>query len=277
MIPFRAHLDVVLVLAAVEAAYVVGVRRVGARYVEPGEPPASRRQVMLFSAGVGVLFIGSFWPIHDLAERYLFSFHMVQHMLFTLVAPPLLLLGIPGWLARLLVRPLMPVARMVLRPIPAFLLYNAVLVATHWPPVVELSVGSQPAHFVLHVVLVGSGLVMWWPVLSPLAEIPRLSYPGQMLYLFGQSIIPTVPASFLTFGDHPLYHVYEAFPRLWGVSAHTDQLVAGLLMKIGGGLILWAAIAVVFFTWFGREGADRPEEADWQRLERDLNRAGREP
>jgi putative membrane protein len=62
-----------------------------------------------------------------------------------------------------------------------------------------------------------------------------------------------IPASFLTFGQRPLYHVYETFPRVLGISALTDQLIAGLIMKIIGGLILWVVIATIFFRWEARE------------------------
>ena len=91
------------------------------------------------------------------------------------------------------------------------------LLFTHWPAVVEASVGSEPLHFSLHVLIVVSALVMWWPVMSPLPEMPSLPPPGQMLYLFFQSLAPTIPASFLTFGHHPLYPIYGTFPRIWGV------------------------------------------------------------
>jgi putative membrane protein len=74
-----------------------------------------------------------------------------------------------------------------------------------------------------------------------------------MLYLFIQSLAPTVPAAFLTFGQHTLYPIYATFPRIWGIDPLTDQLIAGLLMKLGGGLILWAVITTVFFRWFGQE------------------------
>ena len=60
-----------------------------------------------------------------------------------------------------------------------------------------------------------------------------------MMYLFAQSLAPTIPASFLTFGHTLLYPVYGTFPRIWGISALNDQLIAGLLMKLVGGLILW--------------------------------------
>ena len=118
------------------------------------------------------------------------------------------------------------------------------LLFTHWPAIVEASVGSEPIHLSLHVLIVASALVMWWPVMSPLPEMPSLSAPGQMIYLFLQSLAPTIPASFLTFGHTPLYPVYATFPRIWGMSALTDQLIAGLIMKLAGGLLLWTVIAV---------------------------------
>jgi putative membrane protein len=119
------------------------------------------------------------------------------------------------------------------------------------------------------VLVVGSAIVMWWPVLSPLPERPALSPPGQMLYLFVQSLAPTIPASFLTFGRTPLYEVYETLPKLWGISALTDQLIAGLIMKIVGGLILWGFIVAVFFEWHARE-RDGWDALALRQVERDV-------
>lgn len=87
-----------------------------------------------------------------------------------------------------------------------------------------------------------------------------------MVYLFAQSILPTIPASFVTFASQPIYPFYEGFPSILGLSTLEDQQVSGLLMKIGGGVILWTAIAVIFFRWWG-------EEQRWDRIERELRRS----
>src|SRR5437667_201823 len=84
------------------------------------------------------------------------------------------------------------------------------------------------------VLLLASALLMWLPICSPLPEVSQARPPTKMLYLFLQTIVPTVPASFLTFGTSPLYHFYEHVPRLWGISALTDMQMAGLIMKIVG-------------------------------------------
>jgi putative membrane protein len=219
-----------------------------------------------------VLFVGSLWPIHDLAERYLYSAHMLQHLLYTLVAAPLLVAGIPVWLWRraLARRPVRIVWRFLTRPVPALVLFNGVLLFTHWPAVVNASVMSEPLHFALHTLILSSAIVVWWPILSPLPEAPPLTPPVQMLYLFVQSLVPMVPASFLTFGHQPLYAIYETFPRVFGISALTDQLIAGLIMKIIGGLIYWGFIAVIFFRWEARERTEGWDALALRDVEADL-------
>jgi putative membrane protein len=145
-------------------------------------------------------------------------------------------------------------------------------VFTHWPNMVDASVHNEWAHFGLHSFLVVTAMIMWMPVLSPVMELPRLSYPGQMMYLFLQSLVPTVPASFLTFGSRPLYHVYETFPRIAGISALGDQRVAGLIMKIIGGIILWVVIINIFFKWYTLEKTDGVDVLEHRDVERTLNR-----
>jgi putative membrane protein len=197
---------------------------------------------------------------------------MVQHMLFTLVAAPLLIAGTPAWMWRAVLRPrpLFVLFRFLTRPVVALIVFNGLLLFTHWPEVVEASVGSELVHFALHVLLFGSAIVVWWPVMSPLVELPALTPPAQMMYLFAQSLAPTIPASFLTFGQTLLYPVYGTFPRIWGISALNDQLIAGLLMKIVGGLILWGFIATIFFRWHAREERDGWDALALRNVEREL-------
>ncbi len=269
MVLLRWHADpvVVLGLCALVFAYLSGVRRVRARggTVDQG-------RLRWFWGSVAVFVVALCSPVATVSEER-FSVHMVQHLLLSLVGPPLVLMGIPGWLFRAVIRPrpVFAVLRALARPIPALLLFNGYIAFSHWPPVVQLQVSSEPAHFLLHSVLVGTALLMWMPVLSPVAEIPRLRYPGQMLYLFAQSIVPTVPASFLTFADAPLYPFYATAAPLAGVDAVLDQRIAGLIMKLLGGLILWTAIAVLFFKWHAEEEATGSDAPVWEDVERELH------
>jgi len=251
---WHAHPDVWLVMASVGAGYLCALRQERVRRGGGGPPVATRRQLCAFAAGLTIMWVASDWPIHDLGEGYLFSVHMVQHLLYSLVVAPLLILGLPGWLARRLLGTgrLAAVVRGWTRPLPALITVNGVILVTHWPAFVDFVVVHHAAHFGAHVVLFGASLIMWWPVVSPLPE-HRISPPYQMLYLFVQTILPTVPASFLTFGSEPLYHVYARLPRLNGISALSDQQIAGIIMKLGGGFFLYAVIGVVFFTWYAGE------------------------
>jgi putative membrane protein len=269
MLPaWHVHPDVWLLFGSIIAAYLIAGRRHERATGEATEP----RKRRLFLLGMGVLWLGADWPIHDLAERYLYSMHMTQHLLFTLVAAPILIAGMPVWLLRELLAPapIRRIFRFMTRPLVALIFFNSVLLFTHWPDVVAASVGSELVHLGLHVLIVTSALVMWWPVMSPLPEMPSLPPPGQMLYLFLQSLAPTVPASFLTFGHRPLYPVYATFPRIWGIDALTDQLIAGLIMKLLGGLLLWGVIAVIFFRWYNQEQRDGLDPTTHQNLRREI-------
>jgi putative membrane protein len=275
-IAWHPHYDVWVLVTLLLGGYFLALRRWGPGQVSPGEPPATRGQVTAFVAGVLALWVASDWPVHELAEERLLSVHMVQHLLMSLVAPPLLLLGTPGWLFRALVRPkwLFALVRTLARPLPALLLFNGFIAFSHWPALLALALRSEPVHFGIHAVLVGTALLMWMPVLSPVAEIPRLRYPGQMLYLFAQSIVPTVPASFLTFADSPIYRFYAAATPMLGFDSITDQRIAGLVMKLLGGLILWGFIAVLFFRWHAQDELTGSDQPVWQDVERAANRLG---
>jgi putative membrane protein len=270
---WHPHPDVWLLLVVIAAGYAWAVRRIGPRKVHAVERAVTRRQVLAFAAGLATIWLAADWPIHDVAEHYLYSVHMMQHLLLSLVAPPLILIGTPDWLLRwVLGRRGIAVARFLTRPLVALIAFNAVIAATHIPGVVALAGRSELFHFGAHTILVGTAFCMWSPVLNPLIELPKLSYPGRMVYLFLQSLVPTVPASFLTFGRTVLYHSYAEAPRLWGITALTDQRMAGLLMKIAGGFLLWSVIAWYFFKWFLTEEREGIDVLEWSKIEGDLNK-----
>jgi len=262
---FHLDLDAWALIGALVAVYLVAIRR----HPSPG---ASRGQIAAFLGGAGVLLAASTWPMHDVAEGYLYSAHMAQHLLMTLLAALLLVVGTPAWMAQWLLRPrwLRATVRCLARPVPGLIQFNVVLVLSHWPVVVEGTIRHHPLHFVAHAVLVVSAILMWLPVASPLREVPRLRPPMQMLYLFLQTIVPTVPASFLTFGTTPLYPIYATFPRLWGVDVLADQQMAGLIMKVAAGFYLWVIIAAIFFRWYASEERGGGDVLLWHDVEAEL-------
>ena len=269
---WNPHPEIWLALILLAGGYAWAINVLGPQRVAEGTRPATPGQVFAFYSGIILLWFASDWPVHDIAERYLFSFHMVQHLAFLLVVPPLLLLGTPKWLLRTLIGTGLrfKVMRVLTKPVVALLIYNLMVAFIHWPAIVELQTSSNAGHGAIHGLILVSSIIGWWPVVAPLPELGRLSDIAKMFYLFLTSIIPTVPASFLTFAEGVLYKHYEGVPRLWGLSPATDQMIAGLIMKIGGGLLLWTVIAVLFFRWNAREERAETEPVSWDDFEREL-------
>jgi len=118
-------------------------------------------------------------PIHDLSDSYLFSVHMGQHLLLTLVLPPLLLAGVPGWLIEPAVRrPVFrAVARVLTHPVVAGVLFSAILLVWHTVPAYDLMMRDHDVHVATHLLFMAGAVMLWWPVMSPTPLLPRLG-PG---------------------------------------------------------------------------------------------------
>ena len=269
---WQPHPDAWLLLVMLGGGYVYALAALGPKHA-PGRAAATRSQKLLFAGALVSLEIAADWPVHQLAD-ILFSVHMSQHLVLSLITAPLLILGTPAWLLRRLLAPrwVSQAWRFLTKPVVALVVFNAWIALYHWPPIVNLSVGSDAFHLLVHVVWVTTSLVMWWPVLSPLPELPHASYGGRMLYLFGQSIVPTIPASFLTFGSGVWYSAYATATVAHGFDPVTDQQIAGLLMKIGAGFFLWIVIAALFFRWYAEEQSGAPDALYWRELEPELER-----
>jgi putative membrane protein len=219
----------------------------------------TRRQIVSFWAAVALMTLMAIWPMHDIAEQRLYSAHMFQHLVLTLVVPPLFWLSCPQWLARLLVGSdgwLWKVVRRVGRPVAAWAIFNSFNLLSHWAPFVNTAVTNGPFHFSVHVLFVLTALIMWIPVCGPWPEL-RLSLPGQMVYLFLQSVVPTLPAAWLANSETVVYSSYDQPIRMWSISALDDQIASGLVMKLVEVAYLWAIIIMLFFRW-----ASRHQEAD---------------
>lgn len=214
-------------------------------------PPASRGQTLLFVISVLVLVFALLSPIDTLGDRYSFSVHMVQHLVLATVWPPILLLSIPTATLRPLLDRWMVLrlVRLLTWPAAALLLFNSDMAAWHIPALYDLTLTSTPVHIAEHLSFMILGLIAWWPVLSPIPEL-RLSYAGQILYLFVSTFPMMGLGIFLTFFNHPLYHPYLAAPTLWGVSHLVDQQIGGMIMWMPGNAPYFLAMIGAFIAWF---------------------------
>ena len=259
---WHPHKEALVGLAALEGAYLFGVGPLRERYGLADT--VDQRQVATFTAGVLVIFVSLLSPIHFLSDGYLFSAHMLQHVLLTLVAPPLLILGTPEWLVRPILRPnlMFRIARIATFPVIAFAVFNLTFSIWHIPALYNTSVTSHGVHIGEHLLFIATAVLMWWPIASIMPELPRLSYPFQMAYLFLLSIAQIILFAPITFSAEPLYEWYVNAPRIWDISPLVDQQLGAILMKMGGAAIFLTLIIVIFFRWFSQEERNQAEASE---------------
>lgn len=246
-----------LIVAAVllGIVYLVGTGPAAAR--RRGDAPYPLAQRLSFVMGLVVLYGGVGSPLDLLADRYLFSAHMLQHMFITMAAPPLLLAGTPAGLLRPLVRHRWIAAflRTATRPVVAIVVFNVVFSGSHAPVIYDLTLRSGLVHFAEHAVFLITAVFMWWPILSPLPEFPRLAPPAQLLYLFVDGIAMTPVFALVTFSSRVLYAAYNHTPDILGMTALQDQQLGGVMMKTAAAIAYGAAFVAAFYRWAASERA----------------------
>jgi len=254
--------SIILGTIAIIGLYLYGVGPLRVKYHLADGVKTS--QVVAFLLGVNVIFWSLFSPLDRLADDYLFSAHMVLHLFLSFAGAPLMVLGIPGWLIAPLLRNrvILKVAQFFTMPILTGVLFNVNLWFWHAPPIYNAMVVNLPLHIVSHLSFVITGVLFWWPILSPMQEIlPPLSIGKKIAYLFFSDMPMVLLGAGLTFMP-PLYDRYIHAPRVWGLSPATDQQLAGLLMWIPGSIFFIVIVSILFLQWMqGQDAKQRAEDA----------------
>jgi putative membrane protein len=218
----------------------------------PGQPvPRGHAERYYLSLLVFYVAVGS--PLDQIAERFLFSAHMLQHQLLIYPAAILFLFGIPSWMIDpVLARPVVRVPLQILtKPLVCALTYTLVVGVWHAPTLYDLALRNKTVHVLEHIMFFGAAVHYWWPLLSPSRVLPRRNYGVQMLYLVAVVVTMTPLFAYITFSHDILYPTYEFAPRLFAnFSAADDQLLAGTMMKLIGMLVSLGAFMVVFYRWY---------------------------
>jgi putative membrane protein len=222
-------------IVALAAGYVWLIRQKGS-----GAETWSPTGRLSFALGLGVLLLALESPIDVGGDHYLFSLHMLQHLMLSMAVPPLLLLGLPArWLAW---------NRFRVHPIVASLVFNGVLVTWHLPFLYEATLANEGIHVLEHLSFLATGVLFWRPIIAPAAARRGLSPIGKIAYLGFAGIPPTILGIAFILSPSVLYPFYAAAPRVSGLGPLEDQQLAGLVMFGLGNLIYFAAIAVLFFA-----------------------------
>jgi len=200
-------------------------------------------------------------PLDVLADEYLFSAHMLQHMLLVLAVPPLLILGIPRQLAMSIVRvhSLNRIERALRSPVVAWTLGMAALWIWHLPRLYDATLASEALHIFEHLIFLVTATIFWWPILAPL-EDSRMSHGAAFAYLGAAMLSTTILGILITFAPVGVYTAYlhphdslrilEALRQSWGLTTEADQELGGLLMWVPGGLVYLCAIMAVLARWY---------------------------
>jgi len=265
---FTVHLSTVIGLISLGGAYLWRAQRGPSlldsvanqtgQKIAPGIVTPTSGQRAAFFVGLAIIFLTLNGPLHDLSDFYLFSAHMIQHLVLTLIVPPLLILGTPGWMLRPLLRnaSVFRVAKVMTSTAGCFLIFNGVLAVWHLPPLYNLAIANHAIHILQHLMFLAASVFMWWPLTSQLPELPRASYPAQMMYCFLLTVPMGIIAIFVSMAEDLLYPAYAIAPRIWGMSPMQDQQYGGLIMWIPGALFFYGVMSVVFFKWQQRDADD---------------------
>ena len=250
------HGESVAVLALLAGLWIGAWRAAGR--------PLPRVRAAAFGTGLAALAVALNGPLHDLAERSLIAAHMAQHLVLTLVAPPCLLAGTPGWMLDALLagvgrrRPAGLALRLLTAPVPALSLHGAILIVWHLPSLYALTLASHGWHVVAHATMLASAVLAWWPVLSPSARFPALPHATRILYLFAFGFPMTLVGAMITGASDVLYPTASPTPL-------EDQRLGGILMWVPSGFVPLVAFTLVFYRWANTElSTDPPEEAPGQ-------------
>jgi cytochrome c oxidase assembly factor CtaG/polyferredoxin len=253
--PFDPWLLATILAAA--AIYFRGWNRLRRR--DPSRWPAARPTA--FCAGLAAIYLALASPIEPFASLLL-QVHMLQHLLLTMVVPPLIWLGapllplvngLPRWLRREVAAPLLRTPELqalgarLTHPVAALLLFTAVTWLWHIPAAYEAALRTPWLHVAQHVSFLTAALLFWYPVVRPEPARPQWSAWLLLPYLLLADIQNTVLAALFTFSDRVLYPHYEQVPRLAGITALADQHGAGVLMWVPGSIaflvpLLWIGV-----------------------------------
>ena len=251
---------VVIPLVATALAWRAAVRRVDAAH--PANPVPRARSVAFYGALLAAaVALDSGVALYDTT---LFSIHMVQHLLLTLVAAPLFVLSAPITLLLRLASPetrqrrILPVlhsrvVRALSFPVVAWVLFAGVMWGTHFSPIFDRALEDPFIHDLEHVAYLAAGVLFWWPAIGLDPAPWRMSHPVRALYVLMQMPQNTFLAVAVLNAEQPLYAHYATLVRSWGPSPLIDQQTAASEMWLFGDLGFLIAILGLVFAWMRHE------------------------
>ena len=214
-----------------------------------GPRGASTRHLVAFAGSIIVILIALVSPLDGLGEDYLFSAHMVQHLLLGDIAPLLLLLALSRVIMRPLTRRLQGVETALgplAHPACALVLWLGLIYLWHVPALYDAALNDAAVHALQHASFFTAGLLVWWPLIQPVPMRKRLTGMWTFGYIGAAKLGLASLGMYLTWTSAVAYNYYEHVPRVWGLSAISDQNVGGAIMMVEQSVLLVSVLAVLF-------------------------------
>jgi putative membrane protein len=258
------------VLAPIALLVFVYVRRFRAARREENGRGAGWPQALAFTAGIVALLLAVASPIDGLGEDYLFSAHMVQHVLLGDIAPALLLLSLSRVIMRPATRRLHGIERALgplASPWTGIALWLVLMYVWHIPALYDAALESPIVHLLEHASFFTAGVCVWWPLIQPVPMRRPLKGFQAVGYIGGAKFGLAALGLYLTWSSTVFYPYYENVPRIWGLSAINDQNAGGAIMMVEQSITFVIALVLVFSRMLTQS------EVDEQRRERLEERA----
>jgi putative membrane protein len=225
-------------VVALGLVYAVAIRR----------RPVERWRVVAFAAGCLLLLLTAVTPL-DALSYHLLTAHLLQNVVLAEWAPALLVLGIPPAVASALSR--LPGARLLTWAPIALGLWLVTYYAWHIPAAYDAALENAALLHLEHVCYLAAGVLLWWPVFQDFPH--RLSSAARALYLFLAFVLASPIGLLLALLPEAVYDWYVDGDRLWSLSAHADQQIAGVTMSFEQAIVFFTVFAVYFFRFLAEE------------------------
>mgnify|MGYP001818948044 FL=1 len=232
--------------------------------------PVPRMRLWSWLGGLVAIILALASPI-EFYDTTLFSVHMIQHLLLSFVAAPLLVLAAPitlllRWASptarRKWILPVLEsrVVRVIAHPLVAWCLFAGVMWFSHFSPLFDAALDDFTLHRLEHALFLGTALLFWWPVVGADPSPHRMTHPGRILYLALGMPLMTLLSLVIFSARRPLYPHYEDLVRDWGPTVMEDQALAGRIMWFGGDAAFVLALVLAVAAWLRHEERENKRE-----------------
>ncbi|MGB0371329.1 MAG: cytochrome c oxidase assembly protein [Opitutales bacterium] len=238
--------------------YAILVGPLRAKFVgAPKELP--RKEMIAFYTSLIITYLSVGSPLDQIGEQFLFSAHMIQHMLLVYVCPPLAMIGLPAWLTDPLFKKTLwkRIFGVLFNPVFGGLIFSATYTIWHIPGLYELALQNKTVHIIEHITMYVTGWMMLWVFFSRSEVLPVGAHGVRMIAVFLLMVAQLPVFAFLTLSDTVLYPTYEWAPRIIpGFTAIQDQVLGGLIMKVSNMVFSITTFCVVFYLWVQQERSE---------------------